>query len=444
MSESLNQNNCSTCNHKQYPGGGHCYMFRAAPAEPCAHHTFQIAHLQAMTHPTPPNIAAELPKALRHAADIEHWAKCDNGLRGTELRAAAAELRRIHAYAMELESQVFVDCMTHEPSPQREAQEPIAYLYHDARTPADAHPWLHSTMLVLAADRRPGLRGETPLYAAPQPATADAQEPAATVFMMEALTPGGGVKYHATIHRPLPAGTKLYTAPIALAGGVQATSVVIDFAQIGSAGPFPVVNGRVSLPDATMKDLVRMLRPTFEAQAPAALEPVAWRWLHEGKPEGSACFAMPGPTIDIQARAGVTGHTVQYLYDRPQTPSDGFDACDMATMGAQQFLAEQASQPSTADARTTQPLVTDGQGVLRFQKNALVDALYEHGVKTGLGLNELHRMDFSDEDRQQFAQLIGYSLSGYGTLGYVSDEAYAAAERAAMTAQKGGARWQAR
>lgn len=41
--------------------------------------------------------------------------------------------------------------------------QPIAYLYHDANTPKDAHPWLHSTMLVLAADRRQGLRGETPL-----------------------------------------------------------------------------------------------------------------------------------------------------------------------------------------------------------------------------------------------------------------------------------------
>ena len=41
--------------------------------------------------------------------------------------------------------------------------KPVAYLYHDASTPEDAHPWLHSTMLVLAADRRPGLRGETAL-----------------------------------------------------------------------------------------------------------------------------------------------------------------------------------------------------------------------------------------------------------------------------------------
>lgn len=39
------------------------------------------------------------------------------------------------------------------------------------------------------------------------------REPVATVFTMDALTPGGGVKYHATIHKALPAGTKLYAHP---------------------------------------------------------------------------------------------------------------------------------------------------------------------------------------------------------------------------------------
>jgi hypothetical protein len=77
-----------------------------------------------------------------------------------------------------------------------------------------------------------------------------------------------------------------------------------------------------------------------------------------------------------------------------------------------------------------QPLV-DVNGVTRFRKNGLVDALYEHGVKTGLSLNELHCMEFTDEDRMQFAQLIGYSLNGYGELSYVTDDAYEAAEQAA-------------
>lgn len=43
-----NPNNCATCRHKQTPDGGHCYMFRFAPTEPCAQHTNQIHALQAM------------------------------------------------------------------------------------------------------------------------------------------------------------------------------------------------------------------------------------------------------------------------------------------------------------------------------------------------------------------------------------------------------------
>ena len=53
----------------------------------------------------------------------------------------------------------------------------------------------------------------------------------------------------------------------------QAAQVTIDFSQVGTAGPFPVVNGRVSLPDSTMQDLVRMLRPTYEAEQQAAPQP---------------------------------------------------------------------------------------------------------------------------------------------------------------------------
>ena len=50
----------------------------------------------------------------------------------------------------------------------------------------------------------------------------------------------------------------------------QAAQVIINFPQVGTAGPFPVVDGRVSLPDPTMQDLVRMLRPTYEAEQQAA------------------------------------------------------------------------------------------------------------------------------------------------------------------------------
>jgi hypothetical protein len=72
-----------------------------------------------------------------------------------------------------------------------------------------------------------------------------------------------------------------------------------------------------------------------------------------------------------------------------------------------------------------QPIEKDARGVLRFKPNKIVEHLLEHG---GIDLNKLAVMDFSREDREQFAQLIGYSLSGFGSLSYVSDETYAAAE----------------
>lgn len=43
--------------------------------------------------------------------------------------------------------------------------EPIGYLYHDSISAESAHPWLHSTMLVLP-DTATGCN-ETPLYDAP-------------------------------------------------------------------------------------------------------------------------------------------------------------------------------------------------------------------------------------------------------------------------------------
>jgi len=72
-----------------------------------------------------------------------------------------------------------------------------------------------------------------------------------------------------------------------------------------------------------------------------------------------------------------------------------------------------------------QPLVVYPDGVVRFKENAIVRALLDTGA---LDMNKLARMDFSVEDREQFAQLIGYSLSGFGDLSYVRTETYCAAE----------------
>ena len=67
-----------------------------------------------------------------------------------------------------------------------------------------------------------------------------------------------------------------------------------------------------------------------------------------------------------------------------------------------------------------QPLTQDAHGVVRFKENAIVRHLLDTHQKCDL--NALARMDFTDDDLQQFAQLIGYSLSGYGELSsYVDD-----------------------
>lgn len=76
-----------------------------------------------------------------------------------------------------------------------------------------------------------------------------------------------------------------------------------------------------------------------------------------------------------------------------------------------------------------QPLYKDDHGVVRFQENAIVRYLLDRstaGYKTDL--NDLAIIPFEQDDQEQFAQLIGYSLSGYGELSYVSDESYGTAE----------------
>jgi len=84
-----------------------------------------------------------------------------------------------------------------------------------------------------------------------------------------------------------------------------------------------------------------------------------------------------------------------------------------------------------------QPLAKDEDGTMRFKENAITRALLDHGRKTGLDLNEIAMMDFTQDDRCQFAQLIGYSLSGYHELSYVSDEHAAEASAAAKEADPG-------
>lgn len=93
--------------------------------------------------------------------------------------------------------------------------------------------------------------------------------------------------------------------------------------------------------------------------------------------------------------------------------------------GLEQFVTRLiAASPKGGSDAPMQAVITDDRGVLRFKANTLVRALLDHGKETGLGLNELAQQEHCAEDRMQLAQLIGYSLSGYGTLSYVTDASY--------------------
>ena len=74
-----------------------------------------------------------------------------------------------------------------------------------------------------------------------------------------------------------------------------------------------------------------------------------------------------------------------------------------------------------------QPLCIDEHGVVRFKANLIVRFLLD---TSPFNLNQIAAMPFSREDREQLAQLIGYSVSGFSELSYATDVTLAAAESA--------------
>lgn len=69
----------------------------------------------------------------------------------------------------------------------------------------------------------------------------------------------------------------------------------------------------------------------------------------------------------------------------------------------------------------------------RFVENRIVSTLLTKCGEHGFTMNEIvvmsHDGKFTQQEQIQFAQLIGYSVSGFGYLSYVDDETYGAAAR---------------
>ncbi len=69
-----------------------------------------------------------------------------------------------------------------------------------------------------------------------------------------------------------------------------------------------------------------------------------------------------------------------------------------------------------------QPIVIGGTGGARFQENRLVRYLYDAASKHGVDLNHLVCVPgIPRGDFEQFYQLLGYSISGFGELRLVRD-----------------------
>jgi hypothetical protein len=63
-----------------------------------------------------------------------------------------------------------------------------------------------------------------------------------------------------------------------------------------------------------------------------------------------------------------------------------------------------------------QPVVKAADGTIRFKQNQIISDMLELCQKHGLGLNEIAMREYEKDDRSQLMQLIGYSVSGYGSL----------------------------
>ncbi len=66
-----------------------------------------------------------------------------------------------------------------------------------------------------------------------------------------------------------------------------------------------------------------------------------------------------------------------------------------------------------------QPLYKDEDGRLRFKQNAIVRYLLDEG---GINLEQIEKIPFNSEDREQFYQLLGCSWSRFQELGFASLE----------------------
>lgn len=90
-----------------------------------------------------------------------------------------------------------------------------------------------------------------------------------------------------------------------------------------------------------------------------------------------------------------------------------------------------------------QPVIIDARGIPRFKANPIIELLRAEAADNGTNLHDVltgyARGLYTQADVEQLYQLMGYSVSGYCELSFISDES----AKAAVTAVKAlGYPWQ--
>lgn len=192
-----------------------------------------------------------------------------------------------------------------------------------------------------------------------------------------------------------------------------------------------VVNEDAAMALAAMK----LALASLEAEPGVNHQPVAWQYKEYVYVSGLGYLWREKLDCQFPGAECETLKDVVPLYTAPPAPvsvPDGYRLQPISEYDAMCAAMLQGAEPvTTAYKLPMQPLVIDAHGTLRFKENLIVRKLLDYATEHGYGLNEMAREEFDAEDQMQLAQLIGYSLSGYGTLSYVTDESY---ECAAATA----------
>lgn len=133
--------------------------------------------------------------------------------------------------------------------------------------------------------------------------------------------------------------------------------------------------------------------------------------------EGVGVFTVPKQIADL-------------LMDENKRASDAISLAERAIAEADRLRKElKAIKGEVLPPHPVQPLYVDRMDVIRFRPNKIVQFL----AKTSkFDENALELIGFPHEDRIQFAQLTGWSLSGFGDLSYVTEDDYARAEQALL------------